>query len=315
MLPAYRASPAPSPPHPFHRSNTNSLPSPKVRSVPLAGGAVHDQPGRMPALLPAVDLRRTAPQVPDRPAADVHQDHQRGAGGRARGPQGLVQLDQPRHARRRLAAAVARHALRALLHAHRRAGAAQVRAAWLQCALRVQPVRPLGVRDLHAEPPQRHGDEEAAGRLDCHQLHGVHGAVRRAHHRRLGPAALQHLRQGVAHAAVPRSHLRVPRGLHRARQQADVPGYRDRRLPQVRQGPAPGSFRSSRAPLTSDGPIDYGLPCLLCTGTSRTCPWWTTPRSSGCTATPTSPTAPHRPRPCLGPSWTSSPRRAAAAAG
>ena len=60
-------------------------------------------------------------------------------------------------------------------------------------------------------------------------------------------------------------------------------------------------------------PSYYGR--AYCTGTSRTYPLWTTPRSSGCTATPTSPTAPPRPRPCWGPSSTYSPRRAAAAVG
>ena len=59
----------------------------------------------------------------------------------------------------------------------------------------------------------------------------------------------------------------------------------------------------------------FTMAIACCTGTSRTYPLSTTPRSSGCTATPTWPTAPRRPRPSWGPYSTSSPRRAAAAAG
>ena len=83
-----------------------------------------------------------------------------GSGRCARRAQVVLRLGQPGHVGRGDPAAVEVDALRALFHAHHRAGAAQVWAARLQHTVRVQPVRPGRVRDVHAVPPARHGHQE-----------------------------------------------------------------------------------------------------------------------------------------------------------
>mmetsp|Transcript_17851 Transcript_17851/g.51982 ORF Transcript_17851/g.51982 Transcript_17851/m.51982 type:complete len:536 (+) Transcript_17851:2352-3959(+) len=148
-----------------------------------------------------MDHQRAAPEVPDRPASALYQNHERGTVGRARRAQGIVRVAQPGRSRRRVAAAVEEHALCSVLHAHHCPGASQVWPPRFQRPLRVQPVGPLRLGAVHAKPPQRRGDQEAPRGLDSRKLHGLRGAVRRPHYRRLGQAPLQHVRLRVAHVS------------------------------------------------------------------------------------------------------------------
>jgi dynein heavy chain len=104
--------------------------------------------------------------------------------------------------------------------------------------VRVLAGRPERLRQLHAEPPQPHGDQEAPRRLDHGQLHGLRRAVWWQDHRRLGPPPVQHVRPALPRRGLPRGRLPLRRGqrhlLHPARQH----GHRG--LPQVHRVAAAG---------------------------------------------------------------------------
>mmetsp|Transcript_10265 Transcript_10265/g.33997 ORF Transcript_10265/g.33997 Transcript_10265/m.33997 type:complete len:443 (-) Transcript_10265:970-2298(-) len=118
-------------------------------------------------------------------AAGVGQDDLRAAKGAARQPQGHVgHRDRQAVGRLQQAARVAQAALRGRLLPRRCAGAAQVRAAWLEHPLRVQRYRPRDVDGDVANVPRRAGGD-SVGRAT---LRDWPDQLRRPRHRRLGPA-------------------------------------------------------------------------------------------------------------------------------
>ena len=97
--------------------------------------------------------------LPCRLAADVDQVHERAASRHQGGPEAHVRQHHAGLPRDLEHAAVATHALRCRLPAHRRSGAAQVRPARLEHTVRVQRRRLQRVGAVRAEPPRRHGPQ------------------------------------------------------------------------------------------------------------------------------------------------------------
>mmetsp|Transcript_6332 Transcript_6332/g.12239 ORF Transcript_6332/g.12239 Transcript_6332/m.12239 type:complete len:225 (+) Transcript_6332:9284-9958(+) len=151
--------------------------------VPHRGRDLLGERGEHPRGLQTLDHRRTPPPIPHRSPSDGHQDHQRGAGGNEGRSARQLPVGHPRYARCGKSAGVAPAPVRDVLLALRGPGAPQIRSDWLERAVRVQPIRLVGLHAVPAEPLDGDGPEEGlATHLGDGPVHDQRDPIRRPHH-------------------------------------------------------------------------------------------------------------------------------------